>query len=350
MDPSVLTAMLTAAIGVVGGGVSTWFLSKNDRATRLELTQSLNKTQKELKELETAKKQVDAEHQKLTAEMKQLRVASDKYERVKAALQQSSVVRTFYQPVLLVGPREVGKTSLLKQWHAPWDTSPNERTRRHRRAEVPIFDFELPDQEPHFADSDISTAIHAHLVLRVHDFPGELDAQQKIKEEVRAETIELRSTTKKTLGIVLICFFDALEAHEGVSDKTRDYYNGDLFRELRELVAHNQVAIDRLILVFNKYDLLRDMAEPAMSDHDLLELCAVTFADVLKPLRGACNHEKICEVFTILGRDDMHLKNRGAPIVKGESARRFVETMAGAKAASDTLGGVRATNYTANHI
>ena len=350
MDTSVLAAILTAVVAVIGSAVSTWYLSRNDRATKLELTHKLDKAQKELKAIEAAKKQVDAEHQKVTAEMKGLRLTSEKYQRVKTELEKSSVVRTFYQPVVLVGPREVGKTSLLKQWHAPWDMSPNERTRLHRRSEVPIFDFELPDREPHFADPDVETPVRAHLVLRVHDFPGELSAQQMIKEEVKSETVDLRNTTKKTLGVVLVCFFDALEAYKGVSDKTRDYYNGDLFRELRELISQSQVALDRLILVFNKYDLLRDVAEPAMSDRNLLELCAATFADVLKPLHGACNHEKICEVFTILGRDDMHLKNRGAPIVQGEAARKFVEAMAGPKAANDTLGGVRATNYTANHI
>ena len=350
MDPNLLIPIITTVVGVVAGGVCTWYLSKNDRAARLELTHNLQRTQKQLKDVEIAKKTADAERQKLAAEVINLRATSEKYERVKAVLQRSSVVRTFHQPVLLVGPREVGKTSLLKQWHAPWDLSANERTRIERYADVPVFDFELPDQEPHFADPEVLTGVHAHLMLRVHDFPGELGAQAMIKEKVIAETIELRRTTQKTLGVVLICFFDALEAHQGVSEKTRDYYNGDLFRELRELVAHGQVAIDRLILVFNKYDLLREVAEQAMSDRELLELCAATFADVLKPLHGACNHEKVCEVFTILDREGMHLKNRGAPIVKGEAARKFVEILAGAKVANDALGSVRATSYTAPHL
>ena len=186
MDPNLLIPIITTVVGVVAGGVCTWYLSKNDRAARLELTHNLQRTQKQLKDVEIAKKTADAERQKLAAEVINLRATSEKYERVKAVLQRSSVVRTFHQPVLLVGPREVGKTSLLKQWHAPWDLSANERTRIERYADVPVFDFELPDQEPHFADPEVLTGVHAHLMLRVHDFPGELGAQAMIKEKVIA--------------------------------------------------------------------------------------------------------------------------------------------------------------------
>jgi len=39
----------------------------------------------------------------------------------------------------------------------------------------------------------------------------------------------------------------------------------------------------------------------------------------------------VCEVFTILDRDDLAKNNRGAPIVLGEAARNFVAAMAGEK-------------------
>src|SRR5687768_12286125 len=55
----------------------------------------------------------------------------EKYEAVKQRLEASFVVREYIQPVILVGPRAVGKTSLLVQWHAPWDHSRLNPTQAH---------------------------------------------------------------------------------------------------------------------------------------------------------------------------------------------------------------------------
>lgn len=103
---------------------------------------------------------------------------------------------------------------------------------------VPIYDFKLEKTEPHFADPEILTNVHVHLKLKVHDFPGELSQQKHIVEQTKQETLSLRQSTGKNLGIVLICMFDAEEAARGLSDDTYAYYNGELFSNLREFIAY----------------------------------------------------------------------------------------------------------------
>jgi hypothetical protein len=169
----------------------------------------------------------------------------------------------------------------------------------------------------------------------VHDFPGEIKAQRLIGAIIRDETAKLRKT-KKDLGVVIICMFDAEEAYVGIRRETNEYYNGELFRELRGLVAHDTVGVERLILVFNKFDLLRARYPRDTADRELLELCLKAFAATCDPLRGVVNPERICSpIPTILAREDMAYKNQGAPIVLGAAAKLFCEAFLGQAAARD---------------
>jgi len=136
---------------------------------------------------------------------------------------------------------------------------------------------------------------------------------------------------------VLICMFDAQEASKGMSSSTVQYYNGELFGNLRRIVSHNQASIERLILVFNKYDLLRRSRSNNVNDKTIMQDCLHAFSPILGLLKGTCNPERVCEVFTILDREEITTNNRGAPIVLGEAARGFVHTMAGNKAAKSVV-------------
>ena len=218
----------------------------------------------------------------------------------------------------------------------------------HKTSIVPIYDFEPTDTEPHFADPEIKTRVKVHLKLQVHDFPGELYSQRAVSEQARKESHYLRDHAGKNLGVVLVCMFNALDAFQGVNESTLRYYNGDLFRNLRNMVSSGTVGIQRLVLVFNKYDLLRDEC-PGLGDEELLKKCIDSSVKVLSPLRSSCNPEKVCEVFTILEREEIMNNNRGAPIVLGEAARGLVEVMAGVGSAQTVIPEA-ATNYSSRHF
>jgi hypothetical protein len=344
---TILIAVLVAAVTVVGTGLCTWFIAKSSLATDLKLLgKEADRSADSAKALTDKINVLLTEARSAEEEIRKLRQSADKLNTIRNNLKSSSVVRTYRQPVILVGPREVGKTSLLLQWHAPWNTSRLlDRTHSHYTSDVPVYDFMEEGREPHFADPEVFVPVHNHLVLRVHDFPGELDAQKSVCKAIITETENLQRETGKNLGIVLICMFNAEEASSGLSQATRQYYNGELFKELRSLVSHHQAAIERLILVFNKYDALKNNI-PNVSDRELLQLCVEKFDPTYDLLHNVCNPGKVCEVFTMLSREEMHTKNRGAPIVLGEAAREFVRALAGQQAARDIVE-QSATTYAA---
>src|SRR5205807_8816133 len=117
------------------------------------------------KELQVSNEKKDILALKLKSvekEVTNLKGVAQKLEDVRGKLRTSAVVRTYRQPVILVGPRKVGKTSLQMQWHAPWITSRLDRTQTHYKSEVPVYDFREEDKEPHFADPEISVPVHTH--------------------------------------------------------------------------------------------------------------------------------------------------------------------------------------------
>ncbi|MBB4969168.1 GTPase domain-containing protein [Saccharothrix violaceirubra] len=338
--------VVAAVLGATITGLITWAVTRKTATAQLHrenesLADSLRKKRAALTEKTKALGAA-------TKEADDLRAVAKKYAAVRKALSASSVVRDYHQPVLVLGPRHVGKTSLVTQWHAPWDHTAFGSTQKHRFCTIPVYDFSRPDALPHFADSEVMTTEHLHLKLRVHDFPGELDAQKSAVVTARTETDQLRRETKKDLGIVLICMFDAGEAVSGANSQTTSYYNGELFANLKTMMGSGQIRIERLIIVFNKYDILAAKL-PGRTTRELLKLCIDRFAPILEPLSGACNQERICETFTNLDRDKP-LDNQGGSIVLGEAARGLVEKMAGRDEAERVIGEDLTTTFISPHL
>lgn len=343
--PVVVSAIITCLITVL----CTWWIASGSQSTEIQLLKSqLGQAHRETKNAQDESKRhatVLGEEKSTLAlklksaeeELADLKAQAQKLALVREKLTSGTLVKTYRQPVILVGPRLVGKTSLLMQWHAPWSTSRLDRTVTHNTSDVPVYDYTgKGDRAPHYAFPEITVQVHTHLMLKVHDFPGETDAQKSVCQTIISETDNLHRESGKNLGVVLVCMFDAEEAVTGISQETKRYYNGELFRELRSLVAHNKVEIERLILVFNKYDQLKAQ-RPTEDDRGLLRLCVNKFDPTYDLLHNIVNPEKVCEVFTVLSREEMHLKNRGAPVVLGEAARSFVRAFAGREAESKII-------------
>lgn len=331
--------VLGGVLGAVLVAVLTLFITRG--SARSALGQRNTLLQKQVDDLQAKYDEATGRLGALGTESARLRTLAQKYQDVRQKLAESRVVRYYEQPVLLLGPRNVGKTSLLMQWHAPWDARRLASTTGHKQSLVPIYDVVTPDAVPHFADSSILTELHAHLRLRVHDFPGEPSMQSKVIEVAREETQRLLAETRKNLGVVLICMFNAAEAAVGIDDQSRDYYNAELFGQLHSLVSRQAVRIERLVVVFNKFDLLRAKL-PDESAEVLLARCVMAYEELARPFRMICNTERICETVTVLDRDNLTM-SQGATIVLGEAARGLVEAVAGASEADRWQGDNRAS-------
>jgi hypothetical protein len=266
-----------------------------------------------------------------------------KHIKVLESLKNSFVIEIFHQPVLLVGPKGVGKSSLMTQWNAPWDHSLLAQTAAHNTSIVPAFDFPSDKIErPHFACSDITSKIKVQLKLKVNDFPGELMAQKNIIKIAINQTVEFRRQTgNHNVGIVLVCMFDASERM--LSKETQQYYNGELFKELRNLVSHDSISISRLIIVFNKFDLLKLNSE--LSEENLMHMCIQTHTQLISLLHGTCDPSRVCEVFSVLDRENL-TKSMGATYILGEAARNAVTALGDEKLALDLIK-TTARNFTA---
>ncbi len=318
-DEAILSSIITGIITLF----FSWGIAKANKSSKITALE------KDVKELTTKKTEVSEKLQQTENDLINAKKIVEKYNSVKEKLENSAIIETYSQPVILVGPRFVGKTSLMMQWHAPWNRDELEPTKKNFVAIVPIHDFTVGHRIRHFADPDIESVLHKHLVLKVHDFPGEVTNQKVICDKVKEETILVNKATGKDLGVVLICMLSAEEAIGSVSSETKDYYNGELFKNLRVMVSHGNITISKLIFVFNKYDLLKQHFN-GKKDDDLLSLCIEKYSNLFNGLfHGVINEDKKCEIFTILNRDDMFNNNRGANIVLGEAAKHFVTEIAG---------------------
>jgi hypothetical protein len=253
-------------------------------------------------------------------------------------VQTGGMIESIFQPVILVGPKGVGKTSLLSHWRAPWlQVRPVQGTMYHSQADVPVCDVPTTREKAHFADADLMVKASTRLMLRVHDFPGEITAQEEVKQVLLAETRHLREHSKRNLGVVIVCMFDAGEVEHGVTHETRRYYNQELFKHLGALVRADKAEIERLILVFNKVDRLRHARSGAVPDSDLLGECESVFVNMFEGLSELCHPGRIIPVLTMLDRENNRVQSRGAPLILGEAARPMVESVMGDKFANRVL-------------
>jgi GTP1/Obg family GTP-binding protein len=231
-----------ALVGAVATAIFAWLREKGPN----EKIDSLEKNLKKEKEsLYDVKRRLSS-----------LLEIEKEYNRVKAELRKVTQIYVHVQPVLLIGPRGVGKTSLLDQWNAPWDYSKSRATMDYKSSVIPFYNFDHSDLKPHHAAKDIKCKAASHLRLKVFDFPGELKYQEKIIEVAMQKHLELRESTGKNLGIVLVCLLDASDATKGES-----YYCADLYAQLWQLVSHHKIKIEKMVLVLNKYDLLTGQCE-----------------------------------------------------------------------------------------
>lgn len=319
MDSSIIQ-IFTAIAGAFGGGLVTKLFSSNGVSKE---------------EIDTMRTKYDALH--------------TRYMSVKTHLEDASVITSHIQPVFLCGPRAIGKSSLMMQWYTPWDHSKLPATQTHMVVKIPVYQYK-GEKKPHFADDSILSNQKHQIMLEVHDFPGDLAIQASIQKEI------INSSDKN--GLVLICMFNAMDAaNQKISSDVIQYYNGDLFKNLRNLYINNDIEIRKVILVFNKFDLLKNLL-PSVDQEELLNLCLQTHKEIISLFAGLIDKSKICEVATILQREYIK-ENIGGSVVQGECIRELYKKLKGEDEdlkiviptyASTKSSGYLSSNYSTSRI
>lgn len=265
------------------------------------------------------KVETEALKKKFSEKQKEVEDRDREISEIRNVLQRQTLIDQRSQYVLLCGPRDVGKTCLAQRLHAPWDNAKIAPTAVVRQMEVPVINLEADDLVFHPAMKTIRVKKEINISLRIFDFPGEEALQKNILRVLTEDT------TESPYGVVLIFMFDASEI-DNISEATEKYYNGDLFKHLKDLQS-SQIKIVRIILVFNKFDKLKEIY-PNKSVKNLIRECSDKFNRVLRPIHGAVNSEKVCEIASILQEKNPTKENMGASMIKGEAARVIVKRIA----------------------
>lgn len=176
-----------------------------------------------------------------------LSAATRKIDSFKEYARHTKVINHLYHDVVLLGPRHAGKSSVAKLWTQPWfdirELSPSSLWKTY---EVSVCD--LSTEERHDPLFEVPRQ-HQHVLrVRLHDYPGD-DAKRS--EAVRA--------LPQLQNAALLLFFDLIPDGEGISSvavaKNASYYS-KVFIEALESVGQLSSKVSKVILVFNKIDLL----------------------------------------------------------------------------------------------
>jgi GTPase SAR1 family protein len=176
---------------------------------------------------------------------KQKSALDDKLETARKYIQSLHVIDYVFQDIILLGPRNSGKTSVAELWSKPaTDITRIPHTRKWELHERDILEFN--EYEKRHDTLDIIIKYKRRLRIKVHDYPGE--------DRFRTEAIESLPELKKS---VLLLFFDVSVDREELQrvSANNGYYSQVFVNHIRKLRDFEPL-ISKVIVVFNKADLL----------------------------------------------------------------------------------------------
>lgn len=168
-----------------------------------------------------------------------------KFEDIKEYGKNTQIIDYVYLDLVLLGPRDSGKTSVTKLWTKAWsDIRFLSPTEEWETCEISIFDMGKSEFfDGLFETTRVKTT---ELRLRIHDYPGEdrfrLQALEKIPQLERP---------------VLLLFFDVQANSSDVIDiTTNNNYYSRVFMDAIERSSEVYRRVGKVIIVFNKQDSL----------------------------------------------------------------------------------------------
>src|ERR1044071_8662281 len=149
-----------AGISAIGGIAHNLLIGKKHRELLETRTLGLENQVSELR------RELAAAETRATEQKRQ-------YNELVGRLRERPVVNREYLDVIVLGPRNSGKTSLVRLWTQPWNMEPPTATRFWEVSETTIHEQgPMPRVDPHFG---VERQHYSHHRLRIKDYAGEMD-------------------------------------------------------------------------------------------------------------------------------------------------------------------------------
>ena len=163
------------------------------------------------------------------------------------------------QPVLMLGPRNIGKSALISR---VTDPVPQEAraTNAPKRGFVYYFPKRHWPRNPEiFKENGVDVHVEVRPGLEFWDIPGEFAQQNKAFELVRERATEFLYTSakigsKEGLGVVIAVFMGG--CRESI-EKTLSHYSNEFIDELKQQlrVGAPRICVQDVVFIMNKWDL-----------------------------------------------------------------------------------------------
>jgi len=182
-------------------------------------------------------------------------------DKAKNYIRDLSVIDYIYQDIIMLGPRNSGKTSVAKLWSEPaFDIKDVTLTRKWQTYSRDIL--ELEEYAKEHTEFRINIKYQPRIRIKIHDYPGE--------DNWRTEAIRKLPDFKKS---ILLLFFDVFADSQGLHQvfENNKYYSQLFVDTLRQ---HKGIGlnISKVIVVFNKADLLPSNMETEQAKEALKQL------------------------------------------------------------------------------
>lgn len=174
-----------------------------------------------------------------------LSVLQAKFEKLKDYARTHNLIEHLYVDLVLIGPRNSGKTSVAKLWTKAWsDIRVLRPSEDWDTCEISVSELGSVEFFDHLFEANRKK--RTELRVRIHDFPGE--------DRFRLQAMEKVPTLERA---ILLLFFDvdATSSELARTNSNNAYYS----RAFMEAIEQSRGLVRRLskvIVVFNKCDLL----------------------------------------------------------------------------------------------
>ena len=205
----------------------------------------------------------------------QLRKATEANDRMRAFGESTMSLNYDYVDTVLLGPRDAGKSSLVKVWSEPWtivqEVAPTPNN-MWSTVEFSVHEFEPAKR---FDDTfGFERFFRPVLRMRVRDYPGE--------DHLRIPAIRDIKKLDRRVVLVFVLKVGFADGEFAETARNEGYFSKAFVDEIETILVKIGGVVARVVVVFNKVDL---MSEP-LPDQETVEYLKLANRQVINRLES----------------------------------------------------------------